>query len=269
MSTTVWSEERTLDTAADAALKAAARLWFLVAIVGQWIFLYYILAFYGPSLLSGSFETWNRNRFLTKGYIAGDTAGNLFFALHVLLAAIVAFGGALQLVPQLRARAAAFHRWNGRVFLATAMAASLAGLEMTWLRGKTPTLAGALAITLNAVLVLVFAVLAWRYARAREMTAHRRWALRAYLVANGVWFIRVGFAACLLIDRAHAGAFYRFWEYGCYLVPLAVLELYLRAREGTAAGRFAMAGGLFVLTALMGFGIFAVYVAFFRPLLQG
>ncbi len=53
----------------------------------------------------------------------------------------------------------------------------------------------------------------------------------------------------------------------CY--PLAVLELYLRAKESAGpSGRFAMAGGPVVLTALMGVGIFGVATFMWRPLLE-
>ncbi len=256
-------------TWADSALNAAARFWFAVAVAGQWAFLYYILAFYGPSTLTGNFKAWSRNKFLLKGYVAGDTVGNLFFAAHVLLAAVVTFGGALQLVPQIRARALAFHRWNGRVFLVTAMAASLAGLHMVWVRGSTQNLDGAIAITINTALILAFAVLAWRSAAARDIAAHRRWALRAYLAANGVWFIRVGLFAWALLSHGHIGIFDRIWSFGCYLLPLGVLELYLRAKRGGGPGsRLAVAGGLFVSTVLMGVGIVGVYLALWRPLLQ-
>jgi tetratricopeptide (TPR) repeat protein len=51
-----------------------------------------------------------------------------------------------------------------------------------------------------------------------------------------------------------------------YLVPLAVLELYLRAKEsGSAAGRFAMATGLFLLTLALAAGIFVVTMAVWVP----
>src|SRR6185503_14280927 len=98
-------------TAGTGALKAAVRFWFAVTVIGQWAFLYYIAGFYGPSSVSGNFQAWSRNRFLIKGYVPGDTAGNLAFAAHALLAGIIAFGGALQLIPQIRARAMAVHRW--------------------------------------------------------------------------------------------------------------------------------------------------------------
>ncbi len=60
-----------------------------------------------------------------------------------------------------------------------------------------------------------------------------------------------------------------FWFFGCYLLPLAVLELYLRAKESVGpSGRFAMAGGLVVLMVLMGVGIFGIATFMWRPLLE-
>jgi len=48
-----------------------------------------------------------------------------------------------------------------------------------------------------------------------------------------------------------------FADFACYLLPLAVLELYLYAQHKAGpGGRFAMAGGLVVLTALMAVGMF-------------
>lgn len=269
MTTAVWTNRSDLDAVADNALKAVARLWFFVVVLGQWAFLYYILAFYGPSTLTGNFEAWSRNSMLRKGYVEGDSVGNLLFAAHALLAGVVTFGGVLQLVPQIRARALAFHRWNGRVFLVTAIAVSLAGLSMTWLRGSGGDLSGDIAITLNALLIFLFGGLAWRAAREGEMATHRRWALRTFLVVNGVWFIRIGFGAWMLIDRASLGTFFQVWSYGCYLVPLGMLELYLRAKhEAGPAGRFALAGALLLLTALMGLGIFG-FSMISRSLLLG
>jgi hypothetical protein len=86
-------------------LNGAAALWLAAALVGQWAFFYYIAAFYGSSTLSGHFEAWRRNTLLIKGYVPGDTAGNLTFGAHALLAGLIAFGGALQLIPQIRAAA--------------------------------------------------------------------------------------------------------------------------------------------------------------------
>lgn len=266
MSTAVLTRRLELNPLAATALKAAAGFWFMVAVIGQWAFMYYIVAFYGPTTFTGNFQAWTKNTFLNKGYIAGDTAGNLVFASHALLAAVIAFGGAVQLIPQIRTRAVAVHRWNGRLFALTALGLSVSGLYTIWLHGKRPSIVdvGALAISLNAVLIITFVTLAWRSAYRRDISIHRRWALRAYLVANAQWFTRVGVFAWIIVNRGpvgigknFGGPFVLFWDFGCYLLPLAVLELYLRAKESAAPGkRFAMAGGLVLLTLLMGVGIF-------------
>ena len=63
-----------------------------------------------------------------------------------------------------------------------------------------------------------------------------------------------------------SGPFLTFLSFGQYLVPLAVLEIYLRTQDRAgAAGRFAMAAGLFVLTVVMGAGIVAVTMVAFLP----
>jgi hypothetical protein len=277
MSTAVLTNQLGSKSRAEAALKAAAGFWFLVAVIGQWAFLYYIVAFYGRTTFTGNFQAWTKNTFLQKGYIAGDRVGNLAFASHALLAAVIAFGGAIQLIPQIRTRAIAVHRWNGRLFALTALGLSVSGLYTLWMHGKTPSAFDLhpYVISLNAVLIITFIALAWRSARRHEISTHRRWALRAYLVANAQWFTRVGFMAWFIVGRkllgigeGFDGTFFAFWDFGCYLVPLAVLELYLRAKQsGSPTSRFAMAGGLAVLTVLMAVGIFGFYM-FTRPLLE-
>jgi Predicted membrane protein (DUF2306) len=262
---------------ANVVLSASARLWFVTALVGQWAFLYYIAAFYDAATLRGDFAAWSNNRLLLKGYIPGDTAGNLAFAAHVLLAAVVTFGGALQLIPQIRARFISAHRWNGRLFLLTAMAGALSGLYMIWVRGSRANFTAGFATSLDAALIIAFGVLAWRAARARDLASHRRWALRTYIVANGVWFQRVGIFGWMVYHQAAVGMTKQFdgwfdlsWAFGCYLFPLAVLELYLRVKETAGPrGRYAMAASILFLTALMGFGIYCAYVFVWRPFLWG
>ncbi len=265
------------NAAGDALLTGAATFWFTVALIGQWAFFYYIAAFYGASALSGNYQTWNRLVALgaRAPFVAGDTAGNLTFLAHALAAGYIAFGGALQLVPQVRSRAPVFHRWNGRLFLLTVVGLSLSGFYLVWARDKSPDDFSALSTTLNGVLILTFAALALRTALARDFVIHRRWALRLYLVSNAQWFLRIGVFAYFLINHS-LGRKVGFgdpvllaWTPGCYLLPLAVLELYLRARSGAGpGGRMAMAGGLVVLTLLMGVGI-AGFTFFSQMIISG
>ncbi|WP_229374289.1 hypothetical protein [Fibrella rubiginis] len=86
------SSKPTATTLADKLLASSARGWFLMAFAGQWLFVYYIVAFYGKATLLGNFEQWDRNKMLFHGHVTGDTMGNAFFAAHVLLAAIITLG---------------------------------------------------------------------------------------------------------------------------------------------------------------------------------
>ncbi|HEX3124069.1 MAG TPA: DUF2306 domain-containing protein [Rhodanobacteraceae bacterium] len=257
---------------ANAVLDAAVRLWFVTALIGQWAFLYYIAGFYDAATLRGDFALWNRNTHLLKGYVAGDTAGNLAFAFHVLLAAIVTFGGALQLISQSRARWHSVHRWNGRLFLVTAIGGAISGLFMIWVRGSRANFVAGLATSIDAGLIITFAVLAWRAARARLYTVHRRWALRTFIVASGVWFQRVGIfgwttfePAAIGMNRNFDGWFDLSWAFGCYLLPLAVLEVYLRVKDrGGPRSRYALAVCILVLAAATAFGSYAAYMFVWR-----
>jgi uncharacterized membrane protein len=250
---------------AGGLLKASGMFWFLIAMLGQWAFFYYIAAFYGSSTLSGNFEIWNRLEVLGRTpYVAGDTGGNIAYAAHALGAGIIAFGGALQLMPFIRNRFPTFHRWNGRLFLVTVTGLSLSGFYLVWIRGTSPSFIEGLSTSLNGVLILAFAVLALRMAMARNIASHQRWATRLYLVSNAQWFLRVGVFSYFLINNAignqvaFGDPFFKFWTWGCYLVPLAVLQLYYLARDrGGALSRSVVATSLIVMTLLMGVGIFA------------
>ncbi|HJY36635.1 MAG TPA: DUF2306 domain-containing protein [Steroidobacteraceae bacterium] len=263
-----------MNAVASGALQRAASMWLLTAVAGQWLFVYYIAAFYGPTAISGDYAAWDRNTNMTDGYVAGDAAGNAFFLAHVLAAAVLTFAGALQLVPQIRARAIAFHRWNGRLFMIAASGGALAGLYLEWVRGtglRSPTgLSSAFGVTLNAALILAFAVFAWRAVRNRDISAHRLWATRLFLVVNGTWFMRVGFRAWMVLTGGAFGGstFFTYWSFAAYLLPLAIYELYLRSKNATPPTQYAMTACLVVLTVVTGIGTIYTFTRNWGPLLQ-
>jgi hypothetical protein len=263
-----------MSAVANGALQRAASMWFLTAVAGQWLFVYYISAFYGPTAISGDYAAWDRNTNMTDGYVAGDAAGNAFFLAHVLAAAVLTFAGTLQLVPQIRAKAIAFHRWNGRLFMVAAIGGALAGLYLEWVRGtglRSPTgLSSAFGVTLNAVLILAFAALAWRAVRHHDISSHRVWATRLFLVVNGTWFIRVGFRAWMALTGGAFGSstFFTCWSFAAYLLPLAIYELYLRSKNATPLAQYAMAACLVVLTVVTGIGSIHTFFRNWAPLLS-
>ncbi len=257
---------------ADKALNASVTFWFLIAVIGQWIFVYYVTSFYGGTAVQGDFESWNK--VLPHGYVAGETMGNIAVAAHLLLAVIIIVGGPLQLIPQIRNRARTFHRWNGRIYIFTALLISIDGLYMVLTRGTGTGLIGEISVSINAILIMLFAILAWRTAVARKFNVHRKWVLRLFLAANGVWFFRIGLMFWLFINNGPVGfdpetfrgPFITFLGFAQYLLPLIILELYLYAQaQGKTPVRYAMAAGLFVLTIAMGIGIFAATMGMWLP----
>ncbi len=263
-------------TPARSFLSGAGVFWFAVMLIGQWAFFYYIAAFYGVSTISGDLEIWNRLAALgRRPYVEGDAFGNAAYASHALAAGIIAFGGILQLVPWIRARFPTFHRWNGRLFLLTVTGLSLSGFYLVWIRGTSPSFIEGLSTSLNGVLILTFAALALRQAVARNIDSHRRWAMRLYLVSNAQWFLRVGLFAYFAIGKsvgaeiAFGDPFLKFWTWGCYLVPLAVLQIYFIAQDrGGVLGRAAVGLGLIALTLAMGTGI-VVFGIFSQAIITG
>lgn len=253
-------------------LKAFATSWFVVAILGQWMFVAYVIGFYGSAAIRGRFEDWNK--VLPHGHVAGDTVGNLFVALHLLFAVIVIVGGALQLIPQVRRIAPTFHRWNGRVYLSSVLVMSVGGLVMVWTRGGVGDLSQHVAISINALLIIGFAGMALHHARARRIDVHRRWALRLFLAVSGVWFFRVGLMFWIVANQGPAGfdpktfqgPFLTILAFAQYLLPLAVLELYFRAQAaGNAPARIAMAAGLGAATLVTATGIAAATAIMWLP----
>lgn len=255
-----------------AALRCAAALWWMVAFAGHAIFGAYILGTYGEATLHGQAAPWNR--VWPTGHVAGDTLGNLVVAVHVLLASIVAFCGPLQLLPALRRRTPWFHRWNGRIYATVAIVVGLAGLAMI---ADDRAFVGASqngSVAINGVLLALCAALAWRRARARDFAAHRRWALRLFVLAAGVWFFRIGLAAWIAINGGIVGfdpatmrgpALFAL-ALGEWAVPLLALEAYLRVERARGAmGRYLVAALLVMLAAATGFGIYRATIGMWLP----
>ncbi len=257
------------------ALHLAARLWFSVAAVGLWIFAAYVAIHYGGSALRGDMDAWND--VFPGGHIPGDTIGNAAVAVHVLLAVMIIAAGPLQLIPWIRRNAPGVHRWLGRIFAMGGSLAAVAGLYLVWIRGETAgDLPQNLGITLDAILILGFAMVAIRAARRRDFRAHRRWALRLFLVVNAVWFFRIGLSLWLMLHQrpvgfdpdTFSGPFLTFLAFSQTLLPLLILEGYLRARDGgSVSARATMAGVLGISALLTAGGIFAATMILWKPFL--
>lgn len=256
---------------ARSILKVAATFWLVVAIAGQSVFVAYIASFYGGAAITGNLTQWNK--ILVAGYIRGDSIGNAALAAHLALAILITVGGPLQLVPGMRTRWPALHRWIGRSYLTVAVLTSVAGVFMVWTRNVSGDLPQHIGVTLNAVLIVACAALALHHALRRQIVAHRKWALRLFIVVSGSWFFRVGLLFWLMVNGrpvgfdadAFVGPTLSILTFAESLVPLAVLEVYLRACEGRPGDKLASAGLLFVITLAMAAGIAGAAMVMWLP----
>jgi uncharacterized membrane protein len=239
-----------------AALRWAAVAWFVPALIGQWFFAYHIAETYMATAFAGDLAAWNKRLFV--GLVPGDAIGNAALFAHLFIAFVLTIGGTLQPIAQIRNRYPAFHRWNGRVYIAAAFVVALAGLYMIWTRDTFGgILINDISVSLDAVLIIVFATIALGHARARRFDQHRRWALRTFIVVSGVWFTRVMYQFLAWLPGETPGSTHDMTGptnmvigFASYLLPLAVLELYFFAQRSpdrttkltTAALVFAAAG---------------------------
>lgn len=253
-------------------LRGAGMAWWLAAAAGQLAFVTFIIRFYGSRTLSGHIERWN-DKGLIKGYIPHDDGGNALFGAHALLAALITLAGLAQLFPPLRRAFPQIHRWTGRVFFVIAYFMALSGLWMGWVRGARLSMVSAVATSLNAVLILVFATLAWRFALGRRFEDHRRWAMRTFMVVNGVFFLRIGMMAWVLANHGPLwigdnleGPMGAALSFGSYLVPLAALEAYFAAgRSEGPAPKLAAALLVLSLAGVTALGAVGATIVLWRP----
>ncbi|MCR9196124.1 MAG: DUF2306 domain-containing protein [Hyphomonas sp.] len=252
----------------------SGRAWFTVAAIGQLAFVVFIIAFYYTRTFSGDFAAWN-DKALIDGFKEGDIMGNMMFAIHVVLAAVMTVSGLIQLIPQIRSRAPRVHRMSGRVFVLLACLLALGGLWLGWVRGTQLSSISALSVSLNGVLVLAFAVPTVAYAVRRNIALHQRWAMRFFLVASGVWFVRVGIMGWLSIAQGPVGMNASMSgpadiaiTFGSYLIPLAIYEAYYRARSSSYDTAKASAATLvLVATLVTAIGVYGTIFNMWLPIL--
>lgn len=254
-------------------LSATGAVWLTTAILGQWLFAYYILVFYGGHAIDGDWAAWSKR--MIHGFIDGDWAGNAAVFIHILLAFTITFGGPLQLIPAMRKHFPVFHRYNGRMYIATTLIMSVASIYMIWSREAViGGLSGQLGTTLDGLLIIAFAVLTVKFAMARRFDVHQRWALRLFIVVSGVWFFRVIRGFWILINDGTSpgtngtltGPFDMVLNFAGYLLPLFLLEVYFRAKDsGNQTAKLAMSVVTLGLTIGLGLGIYSAAQIFWLP----
>ncbi len=255
-------------------LRRSAQFTLAAIVLGQISFIVYILLFYGRFSLTGQFERLNDKPHLS-GFEATDPVGSGIFLLHVFGGGLVIGLGLLQLITGFRRKSLKLHRWSGRTYAAIGVLCALNGLWLTWVRGSYISIPSALAVSGNAIAILICVGFTVRYAWSKQFRVHQDWAFRAFLVVSGVWFFRVMIMAFNLIGK---GVFafpsglmplaMDVMNYASYLLPLAIFELYRQAeRRKRLALNLAASVTLNMSTLLLAIGIFGTISFMWMPYL--
>lgn len=158
--------------------------------------------------------------------------------------------GPWQFLPGLRTRRPAVHRFVGRAYLVSALAAGIGGLLLAPRALVAPI--APIGFALLAVLLLATSTAAYATARRREFARHRIWTTRSYAlilaaVTLRLWLVAFG-ALGVSFEQAYASAAWTSW-----LINLLVAELVVagagvtvaraEVRKGSSTGRVDPGGG--------------------------
>jgi uncharacterized membrane protein YozB (DUF420 family) len=111
---------------------------------------------------------------------------------HIFLGSIALLAGCLQLWPWLRQRNPVVHRWSGRVYMFSSVAAGLAVLTIAPVTALGTN--QRVANTMLALLWIGTTVAGYRMARKRRYAEHREWMIRSFalcfsIVVNRLWTV--------------------------------------------------------------------------------
>ena len=156
----------------------------------------------------------------------------VWFRLHVAGGVTALALGPWQFLGGLRESRPRVHRWTGRLYLAAVAIGSVGGFYMAWL-----SWGGAVAHVGFALLAIAWALsssLAYRAARARDFTAHRRWMVRSYALTLAAVTLRLWLSALtgagVPFFEAYAAVAWLSW-----LPNLAAVEVFRKFRRGRVA----------------------------------
>jgi uncharacterized membrane protein len=122
-------------------------------------------------------------------------------AVHIGAGALFLVFGAVQFSSRIRGRHLAFHRWSGRVLVAT----SLAGTTASFYFGVLHPYGGISEVTsiaLFGVLFMAFLLRAVYAIRRGDVGQHREWMIRAFSLGVGIAVIRVVTGFLIVLSNA-------------------------------------------------------------------
>lgn len=159
----------------------------------------------------------------------------LAFLLHVSAAPLALVTGGLQLLPRLRSKYPALHRWTGRTYGVAVLVAGLSGLIVA--NGAAGGVSARLGFGLLSALWLVTTFQGVRYARVRRFADHRRWMIRSFALTFAAVTLRLYLPFFFVNGFSYTQASV-FVAWMCWVPNLIAVEWWLRRdRAPLRAGR--------------------------------
>lgn len=250
--------------------------WGGIILTGQWIFALYILVQFTLPMLTGQLSE-SRYAYMITGYVNGDTFNNALLLLHVVPVMLISLSGTFQLFPVIRKRYPRFHRINGRVYLSFGLLGAIGGLYLTWVTGSRLSDIGALGVTLNGLLIPVAVYIAWKAALQRRFTQHKRFAVHAFILINGVWTFRLLLMGWFMLNQGALGNSANLdgpadiiLSFASYLLPMIIAELIFKAQQSKAvSARLIAIISVFFAIVITLFGTIAATMMMWGPRIIG
>ncbi len=171
-------------------------------------------------------------RAITYRYIREGLGPDLFnkqlwYVSHLVFALPVLFGGPLQFISSLRARAPHVHRAIGKAYVIGASVAALLAIYLGAIVGEYE--GSILSIALTGLIWLFFTLTAWRLAVAKNFRAHRAFMIRSYTMALVLVWLRLmyDFQDYLFFYVTNEDLRDATREWASWVVPLLLVELWL------------------------------------------
>jgi uncharacterized membrane protein len=241
----------------------------LVALVwiSSGIFGLYIVAYYGGHYVQGDLAKWN-GKMLPNLYEEGYPNAIRGVGLHFVAGGIILMLGSIQLVEGIRDRFLNFHRWVGRIYVVACIFTAIGGLMYILLKGTIGGPIMDIAFAGYGLAMLLSAVQAIRYARSKQIEAHRAWALRLYVLAIGSWLYRMYYGFMFFFDLG--------WHRADFLAPfditmnfffwvpnLLIAEFFIRSSVQQLPRWFQYAGSVILLGMLFFIGVATYNITMF------
>ncbi|MDX2248326.1 MAG: DUF2306 domain-containing protein [Bacteroidia bacterium] len=139
--------------------------------------------------------------------------------------------GPLQFWKQIRQQYPTAHRWLGRTYILAILVGALSATYLAWTSGLRDSWAWAFSLQMLALAWIMTTAMAYLYIRRRQISQHRAWMIRSYVVTFAFVVFR-GLSewetlreAIPFLDRGAN----RVWV--SWVVPLLIAELLLRRRR--------------------------------------